>query len=150
MGAAFHHVPRTQHNDLVCCSDGTQAVGDQQDGAAVCEALQRGPYVALAFGVERRRWLVEDQERRRLEKCTRNGQPLRLPAAEARPTFAKSGVVAIGQVLQELVRAREHSGVLDFLPGSGGTGETQIFQSAGVEQVRALWHKSDALSPLLY
>ena len=62
MGAAFHDAAMVEDNDAVGPHDGGEAVGDD-DGRAIAEHVVEGSLQeALAFGVEGRGGLVEDEQ----------------------------------------------------------------------------------------
>ena len=62
---------------------------------------------ALAFVVERAGRLVEDQDARVGDQRARDRDALALPARQAAAAFADDGVVALGQLQDEVVRAGE-------------------------------------------
>ena len=61
----------------------------------------------FALVVERTRRLVEDQDARVREQRAGDRHALALPARKARALLADDGVVAFGQLADELVRAGE-------------------------------------------
>ena len=69
----------------------------------------------LRLGVERRRRLVEHENRRVLEQRARNRQPLPLAAGEPLSPLADHRVVAVGQRRHEVVRVRRTRRGLDRL-----------------------------------
>ena len=62
---------------------------------------------ALALVVERAGRLVEDQDARVGDQRARDGDALALAARQARAALADDGVVALGQLEDEFVRAGE-------------------------------------------
>ncbi len=53
MGPALDDMPQLQHHDAVGVLDGTQAVGDDEDRAALHEAVHAFLYQALGAGIDR-------------------------------------------------------------------------------------------------
>src|SRR5688572_1532956 len=83
---------------------GGQPVRDDQRGAALHESLERLLHQSLAFGIERARGLVEQQDGRILEDGARDRDALLLTTREARAALAEEAVVALGELFDELMR----------------------------------------------
>ena len=83
------------HQDAVGLQHGRQAVGDDDGGAALHQMLERRLHQRLAFGVERRGRLVEQQDRRVAQDGAGNGDALALAAGQRHAAFADLGVVAL-------------------------------------------------------
>ena len=81
-------------------------MGDDHGGASLHQPLQGVLNLALVFRVERGGRLVEQEDRRVLQEGAGDGDPLALAAGEPRARLADGGVVALGQVKDELVRRR--------------------------------------------
>ncbi len=71
-----------EHRDAVRVLNGREAVGDDDAGAALHQALQRLLHQALALAVERGGGLIEQQDARVFEDRAGDGDALALPAAE--------------------------------------------------------------------
>ena len=109
---------------------------------------KRGGDLCLAFGIERRRRLVEQQKRRVAQNGARNGDALALAAGQRDATLADRGVEALRQSGDEargmgmLGRAR------DFGIGSLGAAEADIVAHRGCEHHAVLRHERDARAQL--
>src|SRR6185312_12160372 len=95
---------------------------------------QRALDPAFRPDVDGRGRLVEDQDPRVREERTREGHELALPEREARATLAEVRVVALGQLLDEGVRADGASGALDLLARGGGAAERDVLRDGAPEQ----------------
>ena len=71
--------------------------------------FERGLDHPLAFGVERARRLVEQQQRRVLQHRARDRDALPLAAREANAALAEEGPVAVRQRADEVVRERRRA-----------------------------------------
>jgi hypothetical protein len=120
MGPGLDHAALVDDIDAVGVLHGRQAVGDQDRGAAGHQPLQRRLDLGLALGVERAGGLVEQQDRGVLQEGAGDGDALALAARQARPGLADDGVVALGQVQDEIVGGRLARRRLDLqLAGAG-------------------------------
>ena len=97
---------RLDHDELVGAPDGGKPVRDHERRAARHEALERLLDRALALGVERRRRLVEDEDRRVLEERARDRETLALAAREARAALPHARVEPVGEGVDERERVR--------------------------------------------
>ena len=79
--------------------------------------LQRILHQSLAFGVECRRGLVENQYGRILQYGTGNAHPLPLPSREPAATIADVGVVALFRLHNEVVGVGNARRLLHLLQG---------------------------------
>src|SRR5580700_758678 len=80
MGAAFDDPARIQHDDAVGLLYGGKPVRDDEGGAVAHQLRERRLDVPLGLRVERRRRLIEDQDRRILEQRPGDGDALALAA----------------------------------------------------------------------
>src|SRR5258706_554480 len=102
--AALDDAPLRQHHDEISVLHRGQAVGDDEHGAMLHEALDRLLHQALRFGVERTRRFVEDEERWIAQQGARDRDALALPPREARAPLAQHRLIAVGEAQDELVR----------------------------------------------
>ena len=77
------------------------------------QRLQRRLYRALGLGIERRCRFVEYQDRRVFEHCTRDRDPLPLPARELDAGFSDDGVETLWHRANEIERMRRVGRTLD-------------------------------------
>ena len=97
--AALHH------RDPVGQADGRQAVGDDQRRAVGHQPAQRLVDLLLDLHVDRRRGVVEHEDRRVHQQRAGDREPLALATGEREAALADHRVVALGQRLHELVGA---------------------------------------------
>ena len=86
-----------KHHDQTRVLNGTQPVGDGEDGAAAREAVDGGQDACLTGAVEGTCGLVKNQKIRILQKRAGQGQPLTLAATQAEAPFADQRVTGLGQ-----------------------------------------------------
>ena len=82
MRAEFDRPAVLDDADPVGIDDGLQAVRHHDGGAPDAQLVQRLLHLALGFGVERRRRLVEQDDRRLLQEGARDGDALALAARQ--------------------------------------------------------------------
>ena len=92
--------------------------------------------------------LVKDQDARVAEQGARNGNALALAPAERGPLLAHRGVVALGQLADELVCARQAGGGHDGLQRRGGVANGDVLAHAAVEQEVVLQDDPDLATQL--
>ena len=90
-----------EHDDEVGLTDGREAVGDDDRGAALEGGVQRPLDGDLGLGVEVGGRLVEHDDVGRLEQQAGDGEPLLLAAAEPVAAVADDGVETLGQLVDE-------------------------------------------------
>ena len=100
-GAALLH-----HDHLIGSVDQLQAMCDDQHRAAAQQPIERVSDQHFAFGIQMRSGFVEDKKGRVFEESSRDGQPLLLPAAQARPLLPDRRGITLRQLLDEFVRVR--------------------------------------------
>ena len=76
----FAHLSALNHADPLRVGDGAETVGDDQRRAPGAQAFERVLHGAFGFRVERRRSLVEQDDRRVLQKGAGDGDALALTA----------------------------------------------------------------------
>ena len=81
---------------------------------SVHQTVKRLLHSALAFGIERTRRFVEQQDRRVLQNGARNRNPLTLAARQRRTALAELAVVAVGQRPNELIGLRGRRGAANL------------------------------------
>src|SRR5581483_9792390 len=106
-----------EDDDLVGERDRRQAVRDDERRPAGHRLAQARPDQRLGRGVDGRGRVVEDQDPRVDGKRAGDREPLALAAGERDPALADDGVVALRQLLDEIVRLRRASRALDLLVG---------------------------------
>ena len=110
--------PPVEHDDLICVAHGREPVGDRDRRSSLGKPLERLLDEALGLRVERRRRLVEHEDRRVAEHGARDRHALLLAAREAVAALADDRVVAVGERGDQLVDLGRPRGVLDLLVAS--------------------------------
>ena len=146
VGAGFDRRAVFDHENPVRANNRLQAVRDDDRGAAGLESLQRLLHLALGFGVQRRRRLVEQQDRRVLENRARDGDALALAAGELRALFADVGVVAVGELQDEVVSMRLARRRLDLVIGGAGLAERDVVADRAAKQKDILRNERDSVA----
>ena len=111
MPAVFNHASGVDDEDAIGMVDGGKAVRHGDDRPMAGDPLQGSDDRRLGSGVQRRRRLVQDEDRRIAKDGARDCDALALAARQPRAQFARRGVVAARQA---------HDQVMD-LSGSGGS-----------------------------
>jgi len=133
-----------ERHDAVTAAEGREAVGDEDDRAAVGELVEAVVQAVLDVGVHGRGRLVEDEDPWVPQHRAGERDPLALPAGEHGPAFAHHGVVAVREVADdELVgegrtRRRLYLLVRGVLEPEGDVGPDGV-----VEEQDLLWHVAD-------
>jgi hypothetical protein len=103
--ALLDDLPVLQDDDQVGVADRREAVGDDECGAPVQEALQGALDLPLGADVDRARRLVEDQDARIREQRPRERDQLALSERQPGAALAELRLVAVLEPLDELVGA---------------------------------------------
>ena len=115
MAAGFDDPAAFDHEDLVGAADGGQAMGDHDRRLALHQPVQRVEDELLAFRVQARGGLVQDQDRQVADQGARDGDALLLSARQRDAALADDGVVAIGHLVDELAGVGQLRGAHDLV-----------------------------------
>ena len=138
IGALGRDASIVQHDDLVGQRDRRETVGDDQCGPVAHRLAQSDPDTRFGRGVDRSRCVVEDQHTRIDRERPGDCEALTLPARECDAALADNGVVAVRQLIDELVRLREPGNALHFGIVQIGRAEHDVLAHGGREQERIL------------
>ena len=144
MRADLDYAARLHHHDAVGGAHRREAVGDDQGGAALHQAVKRVLDETLALGVKRAGRLVEQQDRGLAQNRARNRDALALAARQARAIVAEEGVEALGKVTQEACGVGGFGGGPDGLVAGGPMAIAQIVTRRGGKQRAFLRHEGNA------
>ena len=120
MDADLHDAAGVEDVDPVGVANRRQAMGDDHGGAAGHQTVEREPHLGFAFGIEGAGGLVEQDDRRVLQKGASDGDPLALTAGEPGAGLSNYRFVTLGQGDDEVVRRRVPRRGLDFAPARRG------------------------------
>ncbi len=143
VASGFRHHAVFQHEYPVGIDDGREAVGNGYHRAPLPHGLQRELDVALRLAVERRGGLVEQQDRRILQKRARNADPLLFAARKLQPALAHGGLVAFRQRDDEVVDLRRLRRFHDLGKGRVGLAVGDVVADRVVEQNGVLRHHAN-------
>ena len=130
-----------EQHDAVGERDRRGPVGDDDRRPALHHLGERGPDLVLLGRVDRRGRVVEDQHARVGEHRARDRDALPLPARQRVAVLADDRVVALGQLADELVGARELRGAHARLRiGASGSANAMLLRTRVGEQERVLEH----------
>ena len=115
VGAPFDDPSAVHDQYQVRILDGRDAVGDDEHGTALLDALELLLDIALRLHVHGRRGVVQDQDGRILQEGPGQGDALLLAAGEPHATLAYDGVVAVRHGVDEVVGIRHDCGFLHLL-----------------------------------
>ena len=115
MRALLDDAPVLDHDDAPRLADRREAVGDHDRRAPREQAPQARLDAPLGVQVDVRGRLVEDQDARVGDQRAREGDQLALAGGELRAALADLGVIALGQLGDELLRADRRRGRRDLL-----------------------------------
>ena len=94
MRAALHDLPLVEHENFIGMNNRRETVRDHECRAALGDEIEGGLNLAFGEGVERRRRLVEDKDRRRLQNGSGDRDTLFFAAGEFEPAFPDLRVIA--------------------------------------------------------
>ena len=135
--AVFHD------HDLVGGEDRRKPMRDGDHGPAFGQTLERDLDLLFALGVERGGGFVEQEDRRVLEQCARDREPLLLAAGEEAAFVADDRLVALRLGHDEVVRVGGLGGGVDFFRGGIEPAELDVFEDGVVKQKRLLRDEAD-------
>jgi hypothetical protein len=124
-------------------------VDHQEDRPSLGETAHRVDHVALGRSVQRRRRLVQQEQRPVGQERPGQGQPLALARRQSRAVLAQHRPGTRRQRVHELGRPRvaqcpRHGVVVGVRPG-----EAHVLRDGPGEEVRPLGHPGDPLPPAL-
>ena len=140
MAAALDDAALLQDHDAVCVADSGEAVGDDEAGAAVHQAVHAALHQSLGAGVDGGSSLIEDEHRRVGDGCAGDGQQLTLALRQVRAVAGQHGVVALGQALDEAVGVGQTGCGDALLVGGLQTAIADVLHDRAGEQVGILQH----------
>ncbi len=143
VGAVGHDAAALEQDDPVGQADGRQPVGHDQRGAALHEHAQGVVDLLLHLDVDGAGGIVEHQDGRVDEQGPGDGDALALAPRQRVAALADHGVVALGQVADELVGPGGSRRRLDFGEVGVGTPVGDVVADRHREQERLVEHDAD-------
>ncbi len=134
------------HRDSVRQADGREAVGDDQRRATLHQRPQGGVDALLDLHVDRRGGVVEDQDGGVDEQCSGDCDALPLPTRERVAALTYDCVVALCQLLDELVSAGGLGGADDVVEAGTGTSVGDVVSDRFGEQEGVVEHHADVVA----
>src|SRR5438876_5575319 len=115
MGAPFYNLSTLDQQNGVGAADGGQSMSNDNGGATRDESAQPFENERLRTSVQARGRLVQQDDRRVTNNCPRNRQALALAARKGDPALADHRLVAVRQLLDELMSIGGLGGGQDFV-----------------------------------
>ena len=143
MGALGGDATVVDHDDLVGPQDGADALGDDEAGAIFHDHLQGVLDLRLGLDIDRAGAVVQDQDPGLEQQGAGDGDALLLPAGEVDAALFDVGVVALGQLQDELVGLGGPGGSYHFFLAGCGPAVADIIAHAAREEDRLLRHDAD-------
>src|SRR5271168_437338 len=130
-------------DDAMTAAHRRQTMGDDDDGSVPYDPAHVALYQTLALIVERGGRLVEYQYSRIGGERPRNRQALALAARKIGAALLDHRVVALGQLVDELVGSRQTRHLDHLRARHRGLGERDVFVHSAVEQKALLQDDAD-------
>ena len=143
MGARLYDDSVMENHDGLRVSERAEPVRDHDHGPFLHQSLQSLYDERFGFSIERRRRLVEDQDRRVANEGARDADALALSSRERRSALADDRVVTLGQSGDEFVGVREPGGIHDVDIGRVVASVRDVVANRAVKQDRLLQHEAD-------
>src|SRR5215469_12887675 len=93
-----------QYHNAIGAAHGRESMGDDENGSASHQVLQRGLYQGFRLTVESRGGLVKDKNGGVLEQGARDSNALALPSGEAKTTLSNDRFITVGRFANKVVR----------------------------------------------
>ena len=130
MRAALDNLAVAHHQNAVGVADGAQAVRHDKACATGHELIECRLHLQLGAGIDARRRLVQQQNRRVGEHDARDAQQLFLTLAKRAAVLADDRIVAAWQLHDKLVRMRALGSFDNLLARGVGTAVGDVFREA--------------------
>ncbi len=117
MPAPFHDGAAVQHQYLVRHIDGTETLGNDEGRAPLHYLLKGHLYLEFRCGIDAGSGIVQNQNRRVEEQCSRDGDALFLSAGKGQPPLADPGIVPVRQGDDIVMDAGRPGRLFDLLLG---------------------------------
>ena len=118
-------------------------MGHRDDGAAMCQPIQRLLHRLLGFRIECRGGFIEQQDRRIAQEGPRDGESLALAAGKLQPALADQRIIALRQPADEAIGFRRFRRGPHFRIGRVRTAIADIFHHRALEQLHILRDHGD-------
>src|SRR5687767_14920357 len=132
-----------EHDDPIDSMNRGQAMRDNERSAALHEFLDGFHDGSFGGGIERGGGLVEQQDRRVLQKRARNTNTLALTDTEMSAAFPDRAVVARGQAADEFIGLRAFGGFANFFLGRVRPPVGNVLANGGGKEKRVLQDDRD-------
>ena len=134
----LHTYPAIQHDDLIGLCHRRETMGNDDRGAVLHQAVERLLNDGLTLRVHVRGGLIEDQDRRIFQDGAGYCETLPLPSRQLLTPLADDGVVAGGEVEDEVVGVGGSGGGFDLFARGIRLAQQQVLGDGAVEQVGIL------------
>ena len=124
-------------------------MGDHEGGSVFGKTFQRLLHYLLTFVIQGGCCLIKDQDRRILQKRSRNGKTLFLSSGKLHATLSNVCAIVIRHFHDKVVGIGKLGCADDFLVGSVRTAISDIFHNVSCKQVYILLHNSNLITKIL-
>lgn len=138
--ALLYDMSTGKNEYLIGVPHGFQTMCNHNNSLIVRKRADRLLQLRFIFGIDARRRLVEDNDRRVLEHGAGNGNTLLFSARKRRTSFAHLRIITVGESRDKFVAAGGFSGGDDFFVRGVGFSEFDIVFDRVVEQIHVLEH----------
>ena len=114
-------------------------------GPVFCKLLQTVLDPAFTFIIQSTGGLIQDQDRRILQKNTGNGDPLLLPSGQTRSTLSHKAVITIRQRHNKVVNICLSGSILNLLHRGPRLTVCNILPDRTTEQINILLHQTNLI-----
>src|ERR1051326_2779957 len=144
--ALFNDASVVEDDDLIQVVNRRQAVCRDQSCPPAHQLLDCVHDGGFGGRIERRGWLVEQEDGCVLQECARDSNPLPLTNAQMSASFTNKAAIPLRHLPDKLIRLCPTRRFNDLLFGRTRAAVPDVFPNCGREQQRILKHNRD-LSP---
>lgn len=149
VAAGFDELTMLHDEDVVGVANGGQAVRDDEHGLFASQFGEGLLHLLFGVRIEGGGGFVENENVVVAQKGTGDGQKLALSLRKNAALVVENGVVALGQRLDDLIKATFLAGADDSVAADVRLAEANVVEDAGIEEHGLLWHDADVAMDLV-
>jgi len=149
VGTDFDEVAVFKNQDAVSADDAGEAVGDNEGGPALHEAVEGLLNEGFVLGVHAGQGLIEYEDGCVFQEGPGDGNALTLPTRKSDCPLSDVGVVAMGELGDEFVGIGGAGGGLYLFLGGVSFAESQVLGDGTVEEVGVLGDDGDVFADMV-
>ena len=120
--------------DLIGATNGREAMGNDERGAAGKEMFEAGLNHGFGFGIKGAGGFVENEDARVGKEAAGDGKTLALAAGKFDAAFTDESVIALRKATSKFFDASEPAGVEKFGIGGLRSAEEYVFTDGAIEE----------------